>query len=74
MKKSTLYHIYANLFAVGKIREMVECDNVSFIRDKYLKYKEYIDENVTCVDDLLFFAYSEMKKQFYPSKAFICTL
>jgi hypothetical protein len=57
MKRTTLFHVYANLLAVGKIREMVEYGNVSYILEKYDKYKYYIDKDITSVGDLLSYAY-----------------
>ena len=64
MNRTTLFHVYANLLAVGKIREMVEYGNVSYILEKYDKYKYYIDKDITSVGDLLSYAYSEMKKYY----------
>lgn len=64
MNRTTLFHVYANLLAVGKIREMVEYGNVSYILEKYDKYKYYIDKDITSVGELLSYAYSEMKKYY----------
>lgn len=64
MNRTTLLHVYANLLAVGKMREMVEYGNVSYVQEKYFKYKDYIDKDVTCIGDLLSYAYSEMRKHY----------
>lgn len=64
MNRITLFHVYANLLAVGKIREMVEYGNMSYVLEKYDKYRNYIDKDITSVGDLLSYAYSEMKKNY----------
>lgn len=64
MNRTTLFHVYANLLAVGKIREMMEYDNVSYIQEKYIKYRNFIDKDIISVGDLLSYAYSEMKKYY----------
>ena len=64
MNKTTLFHMYSNLLAVGKIREMVDLGDVSYVQEKYLKYKDYIEDDFIHVSDFLSYAYLELKKHY----------